>query len=204
MKKVVVAAALIAVFAAARANPNLIEDGGFEAQRQADASWSVYSTIPGWRTVSGAGIEIRNDIVGSAFEGRNFVELDSDDNSAMSQLVTTHAGQRYTLDFEYSAREGVPVSSTPIDVFWNGSPLARVALDGRSQGGNQWHAYGFSVLGTGRDTLTFAAGGTSDSWGGSLDAVSLTAAVPEPSIYALMALGIAVVATARRKARAAR
>ena len=45
------------------------------------------------------------------------------------------------------------------------------------------------MTGTGSDSLRFAATGTSDSYGGSLDAVSLTAAVPEASTWAMMILG---------------
>lgn len=46
------------------------------------------------------------------------------------------------------------------------------------------------VVGTGNDVLRFSATGPNDSLGGSLDNVSLTAAVPEPGTYALMAAGL--------------
>lgn len=190
MKSLFAAAALIASLGSAHA-VNLVVDGGFEDVKQAPGTWSVYSSINGWSS-SGAGIEVRDGVAGNAFEGSNYVELDSNSNSAMAQTIKTVAGSLYTLSFEYSAREGVAAASNPISVAWNGNLLGTAALDGIGQHGNVWHLYSFSVLGTGSDVLQFAATGTSDSVGGSLDAVSVSA-VPEPSTAVLMVGGLAVI-----------
>ena len=63
-----------------------------------------------------------------------------------------------------------------------------------------------NVIGTGFDSLKFSAVGISDSYGGSLDAISLTAAIPEPATWAMMILGffgVSFMAYRRRKSIAA-
>ena len=203
-KNLVAAAALLAALGSAHAATNLVVDGSFEDQAQATGSWNVYNALPGWTTVSGSGIELRNQVAGNAFDGKNYVELDAYSNSAMAQTLTTTAGAFYTLTFEYSAREGVAAASNAINVLWNGGLLGTAMLDGIGQSGNVWHAYSFMVQGTGSDTLTFAATGASDSLGGSLDAVAVTAAIPEPSTYALMFGGLVLIGFSLRRRRSAR
>lgn len=204
MKKLLLAALLAACFGAAHAGPNLVVDGSFEDQAQAAGSWSVYNAINGWTTVGGSGIELRNDVAGTAFDGVNFVELDSYSNSAMAQTLTTVAGSTYDLSFAYSARAGVSAGSNPIQVLWNGNGIATVTANGSSLSGNDWQVFNYTVTGSGSDTLTFRAIGVNDSLGGSLDAVTVTTAVPEPSTYAMMFLGLGLIGASlgrRRKMR---
>jgi len=203
MKKLLLAVALAASFGAAQAG-NLVVDGSFEDQAQAAGSWNVYNAINGWTTVSGSGIELRNDVAGTAYDGVNFVELDSYSNSAMAQTLTTVAGASYDLSFAYSARAGVSAGSNPIQVLWNGVGITTVTANGSNLSGNDWHLFNYTVTGTGSDTLTFRAIGVNDSLGGSLDAVTVTAAVPEPSTYAMMFLGFGLMGVSlsrRRKPR---
>ena len=202
MKNLIVAAALIAILGSAHAS-NIVVDGGFESVNQANGTWNVYTSIAGWTTTSGSGIEVRNGVAGNAYEGHNYVELDSYDNSAMAQTLTTQAGAQYTLSFEYSARTGVAASSNPISVYWDGNLLGTADLDGTAQSGNVWNLYTYTVTGTGSDVLKFAAGGTNDSVGGSLDAVSVSA-VPEPSTTAMMFAGLALIGFSLRKRRTER
>ncbi len=194
-------AALLVSFGSAHAS-NIVVDGGFEDVNQPYHSWSVYNNIKGWTTVSGSGIEVRNHASGNAYEGKNFVELDSYRNSAMAQTLATAAGTTYTLSFEYSARSGVAADSNPISVYWNGQLLGTPMLDGTHQVGNVWHLYDYTVVGTGSDVLEFKAVGKSDSTGGSLDAICVTA-VPEPATAALMVGGLALmgVSLGRRRQR---
>lgn len=204
MKKLLLAALLAASFGAAHAGPNLVVDGSFEDQAQAAGSWSVYNSINGWTTVSGSGIELRNDVAGTAFDGVNFVELDSHSNSAMAQTLTTVAGATYNLSFAYSARPGVSAGSNLIQVLWDGIALAAVTANGNKLSDNDWHVFNYTVTGSGSDTLTFRALGVNDSLGGSLDAVTVTTAVPEPSTYAMMFLGLGLIGASlsrRRKMR---
>lgn len=200
MKKLLIAATLLAALGSAHAAANLVVDGSFEAQAQATGTWNVYGTLPGWSTVSGSGIELRNHVAGNAFDGSNYVELDSYSNSAMAQTITTAAGSFYTLSFEYSARAGVGAASNGIEALWNGTSVASVTADGSSLSGNDWHLFSYSVRGTGSDVLSFRAVGISDSLGGSLDAVAVTA-VPEPSTYAMMFAGLALIGFSLRSRR---
>jgi hypothetical protein len=193
MNKLLLAVALAASFGVAHAGPtNLVVDGSFEDQAQAAGSWNVYNKINGWTTVSGSGIELRDQVAGNAFDGKNYVELDSYNNSAMAQTLTTTAGSLYTLSFAYSARAGVDAASNPIEVLWNGLSVATVTGSGLGQSGNVWSTFNYAVTGTGSDVLTFRAMGTNDSVGGSLDAVSVSA-VPEASTYAMMFFGLVAI-----------
>ena len=63
-------------------------------------------------------------------------------------------------------------------------------MSAKGSGAHNWLEIGLQVVGTGHDVLAFRATGLNDSLGGSLDNVSLTAAVPEPGTYALMAAGL--------------
>jgi hypothetical protein len=183
---------------------NLLTNGSFEdvgmaagIQTQAVNTWNIYSQLPGWTGV-GAGIEVRNNVAGTAQDGANFVELDTTRNSVALQSVTTAAGAWYDLVFWYAARPNTgnrPSDTNMISVLWNGSALQ--TLNAVSSNQHQWLKYSFRVLGTGNDAVEFRAAGTSDSYGGSLDNVSLT--VPEPGSLALAVGALAAVAGLRRR-----
>ena len=142
MKNIILAAVLAASFGGANA---ALVNGSFDDQVQNPGSWGVYQSLPGWTTASGSGIEVRNAVAGSAYDGGNYVELDSYSNSSMSQAVTTTAGALYTLSFAYSAREGVAYDSNTVQALWNGSSVATVSADGTGQSGNVWNIYSYTV-----------------------------------------------------------
>jgi len=178
---------------------NLIANGSFEQDSQAAGTWGIYADLTGWTGVNN--IELRNNVAGQASDGVNFVELDTDSNNSMFQEVATVIGATYYLTFDYSGRTGVPSESNPIDAFWNGTSLTHIFSSGIGEIGNHWTTVGFYVVGTGNDRLSFSASGISDSYGGSLDNVTLIAAVPEPETYAMMLAGLGLMGfvASRRK-----
>ncbi|MBC8056761.1 MAG: PEPxxWA-CTERM sorting domain-containing protein [Rhizobiales bacterium] len=204
MKNLVITAALLASLGSAHAGPSIVVDGSFEQQAQASGTWGVYQTLPGWTTFAGAGIELRNSVAGTASSGKNFVELDSHRNSGMSQTLTTLAGSFYTLSFDYSAREGIAAASNGIEVLWNGASVATLTADGTGFSGSNWNLYSYNLLGTGSDVLGFRSVGTNDGFGGSLDSVAVTTAVPEPATWAMTLAGFALVGFWLRRRRSNR
>ena len=54
--------ALLAAVAHGAQAASLLINGSFESTPQASGTWAVYSSIPGWTTTSGAGIEVRNNV----------------------------------------------------------------------------------------------------------------------------------------------
>ncbi|MYM87481.1 PEPxxWA-CTERM sorting domain-containing protein [Rugamonas sp. FT82W] len=202
-KNLIKSAALVALLSsgsAFAAPVELVVNGSFEANHQAAGTWANYNNLTGW-TGGEHGIELRNNVAGVAADGVNFVELDTNKNSSMTQSVQTVLGQHYTLTFQFENRPGVAISSQGLSVDWGGAEIAHVnnSLNGT------WETRTYSLIGDGSAMkLKFIATGTSDSYGTSLDNVSLTTAVPEPETYAMLLAGLGLVGVAARRRKAAK
>jgi hypothetical protein len=192
---------LLAVAASsASASPvNLIINGSFEQSPVATGTWKITDTLPGWTYLSGpgTGFEIRNDVAGSAVDGNNFIELDTNGNTHIGQyLDQLVAGSTYELSYWLSPRPGLGADTNGMLAFWNGVQLdaATSAMQG------DWTRYSYAVTAAeGRNLLSFQAIGTSDSYGSGLDNVQLSQ-VPEPGSLALTLAALAGALALRRRA----
>ena len=190
-------AGVTALFALAPAQAVTTFQTNFDSIAVPAGSFIIVPTAEGWTATGGDGIEIQNHAAGDPFSETNLVELDSNNNSAMSRTID--AGS-YTLNFYYSARPNVPAASNGIDVLVNGVSIFNITGDGG--GGTNWMPQSINFGVNASSTLTFAAIGTSDSLGGYLDNIGLTG-VPEPATWAMMLGGfMAVGAAARRRSGA--
>jgi len=181
--------ALVGSVAASAAPINLIENGSFESVSQSNGTWSIYSSLAGWQ-VGKNGVEVRNNNAGNAFDGVNFIELDTTANSWIAQTFETTVGQTYKVSFYYAPREGVAADSNDIVVMLNSANLRTAGGNGLSRSGNNWQEYDFNFVAMGElSTLGFRASGLSNGYGGSLDNVSVSA-VPEPSSWATLLAGL--------------
>lgn len=198
--KSVAIAALLASGGAFAAPVELLLNGSFEANHQAAGTWANYANLTDW-TGGPHGIELRNNVAGVAANGVNFVELDTNHNSSMTQTVQTKLGQQYTLSFQFQDRVGVATSSQGLAVDWGGNEIDHVnnSLHGA------WETRTYTLIGDGTAmNLKFIATGRDDSFGTSLDNVSLTTAVPEPETYAMLLAGLGLVGFAARRRKAAK
>jgi len=155
------------------ASQELVINGSFEEPVLPSSSISVISSITGWTPTIGTLIELRNNYVGTASDGDQFVELDVYINSGITQTLGTSASSKYLLSFDYSPRIYQPASTNNIEVYWDGVLIADATDTGSSS--NNWTTYVFDVVSSENSTvLEFRAAGTSDSLGGNLDNVSVT------------------------------
>ena len=198
------------------AQANLITNGSFEdltgigssASGTAGASldageWGVYNTIPGWTTVSGAGIELHRtppSVVGGVLapDGNVYVELDShpgpNSNSAMQQSLTLEPGD-YQLTFQYRPRTDSNTDNI-IEASFNGVTL--VTLSGPPPTGWTTSTTTFSYAG-GTAPLKFAALGTQNTLGGFIDNVKLVQVPDNGSMMAMLGAGLMGLGFFRRR-----
>lgn len=169
-------------------------------------TWSVVQSADGWTTSSGPGIELQNRVAGNpntSAEDDVFVELDSHNglnglnNSSMSRKITN--GGSYVLQFLYSPRPTVSAESNGIGVFLNNVQIPPTFQQlGNSQ--TSWSLKTLQFYAPANSTLTFSALGTSETLGGYVDDIKLTA-VPEPATWAMMIMGFAGLGAVLRRRR---
>jgi len=178
---------------------NLVTNGSFESTVQGSGTYGVYTTLPGWDTWS---VEVRNNVAGIAQDGANFVELDTTKNSSISQNISIATAGAYQLSFWYDSRpdNGTLPTDTNLLAWTFGANSGSILNNWTTDVQGDWTNYtGTFNLAAGLVGLSFAAGGTSDSYGGSLDNVSVTL-VPEPESYAMLLAGLGLMgAIARRR-----
>ncbi len=143
-----------------------------------------------------------------AKDGVSHVELKVNQSTKLWQRIATTAGTQYTL--RYSAAHRVNGSNrSQIDVYFGsalGATSSLISTTGTSlANGFQWYDFEAAFTGVADGYLEFRSMGTHPTYGDHLDNVSVFAAgspstvVPEPSTYALLALGLGGVFAARRR-----
>jgi hypothetical protein len=207
MKKIIALAALAAISATASAAGNLFTDGSFESIAQANGTWNTYTSVPGWTvtTASGSstsnGLEVRNNVAGTAQDGHNFIELDGYENDKIKQSFTTTIGKDYEISFWFADRAGVAAGSEGfLATVVSGSSASAAGFGAAGDNGTAWHliTMDFTAEST-TSVFSIKATGTSDGYGTSFDNFQATA-VPEPASLGLFAAGMAVLGlTARRR-----
>jgi hypothetical protein len=182
-----VASVLFAIPMIASAAVDLVTNGSFEIDSQASGTWNIYNSLTGW--TGSPNIELRNNVAGTAYEGGNFIELDTYSNSSLSQLLVGTPGL-YQLSFWYSARPGTGATNDLTFTVDGSAPVT--VLNGASNAGSdhKWLNYSTIINFDGNGLLTFNASGISDSYGGSLDMVSFTSPIPESEIYVMLLIGL--------------
>jgi hypothetical protein len=165
---------------------NLVTNGGFET-----------GDLTGWLAVDTSfAIYVVNSPVQ---EGRNaaqiagfFVDVGTDNENSLSQVIATTAGQSYELSFWYYQDQSSP---NGLNVTWNGDSVYS-ATDEMVSG---YQHITTAVVGGGSDSLVFKA--YNDPAFTYLDNVSLSASVPEPGGWALMIGGLGVAGAMLRRRR---
>jgi lysophospholipase L1-like esterase len=149
---------------------NFIVNGDFEQNSLSNSGWTFADTVPGWTTPVGQ-LEIQESNFGNGnVDGDAIVELDSDGNATIQQVVTLPQAGQYRFSFQY-IRGGTDAASNGFEVFINGvsQGLVPVAVAG-------WQTYTLDLaLQAGANTVQIAARGISDGRGTLIDDVSLTA-----------------------------
>jgi len=208
IQKALISAALVIASVGSHAATNLVQNGSFEqvtaTNSQNNRTWNVYQSIVGWTGVPN--IEVRDNVAGIAQHGSNFVELDTHrttysnvTNSMMYQdILGTGAVE---VSFWYSARPRT--SATTNDLIFSLGSFSATVLHGvgNSTNAHVWTKYTkfLNLENDGVTRLSFSAAGVQDTYGGSLDNVVITTAVPEPETYAMLLAGLGLMGTIVRR-----
>lgn len=180
---------------------DLVLNGSFEQPSIGAATFSLFSSIPGWTPTAGQ-LELQsNGLYGPgsvAFNGVQWHEMDrASGATGIFQDLTTEVGQTYLLSFAYAPRPFTAAADNVFEVLWGGSTV--VTLGPLTPPGGDvidWQVASFVVTASATTTrLQFNDIGDVVSVGALLDNVSV---VPEPSTWAIASLGVVALALTRR------
>jgi len=193
----------------ATASQAALTNGGFESPVLAANNWYPVASIPGWSaSPTGANIEVWVQPFSgvAAYEGNQFVELNSNVASTIYQDVGSVAGQSVGYAFAHRGRTGVDTmrfTATDLgtdNMFGTADDTVLVTRT-VSDGTSAWGAYadrGFITSGN-NIRLSFTAVNPLGSVGNFLDAVRFDTSVPEPAGLALVGLGLVGIGLSRRR-----
>ncbi len=206
MKKIIAMAALAAISATASASSNLLANGSFEDTLVAAGTWNVFASVPGWAVTKANGsatpfgLEIRNNNVGTAESGSNFIELDGYENDKITQSFSTVAGHDYEIAFWFADRAGVATTSEGFSAsVVSGASSTSTGFGAVGDNGTAWHLITIDFTADSATSIFSIKGtGVSDGYGTSFDNFSAFA-VPEPATMGLFAAGLAVLGLSRRR-----
>jgi hypothetical protein len=129
--------------------PNIVNNGSFEADNVATGGY-VYLTAPSGWTASNPGVnevaDTWNGIPGT--DGPQWIEFSS---NALSQALSTQAGQNYTFSFDFRGGDQGSGDQQRFRVRVNGQLLDLVDANGV----NSWNNKSYTFTGTGNDTIRF-------------------------------------------------
>jgi len=153
--------------------------------------WYDGSTSYGGQTrPEPAHLELHRGVLGNAYSGEQYAELDTDwdgpggslNNEPASvkiyQDIPTLPGQTYDIKFYFSPRPGH--SDNILDFSWDGEVRDTVSADGTGNTNTSWVEYSYSFTAAGSLTrLEFIEKGAPDSLGAFLDEVSVKCVLPQ-------------------------
>jgi predicted ribosomally synthesized peptide with SipW-like signal peptide len=190
---------------------NLVTNGGFEVPEVTHASnWDIFpSPVTGWNVEwrgdipasydppgavpvqsrpNPANIELHEGVVGPAFEGNQYVELDSDwgghaapdysgepASASIYQDIATTAGATYQIKYVWAPRPGTTAANNRLEVQWNNVVVDDTGtMADPPAAGIQWIERTVQVTATGATTrLRLTDRGTADSLGTFVDKVQV-------------------------------
>lgn len=204
MRAPMILASLLVFAGVAQAAPNLVVNGGFEAQSAPPAGYTLDVTPTGW---TGTGDLVGQGYAGSvnSGDGNNWFDLNPDTSAGtgLHQVINgLVAGTAYTFSFEYNGGGGGTTTQIAFDLTNTQGSLFSGTVSTANlnvYGGTPWATYSTTfVAGASLPaTLSFNPNGV---WsGGFIDKVSITPSVPEPGAAALSLAGLALMATVIRR-----
>ena len=197
------AAAAAAALLPASANAAGFVNGSFELGASPGLFTTIAggnsSTITGW-TVTGSGV----DYIGNYWAAQNLsrsIDLNGIGQGGIQQTFDTAAGTVYNVSFWLAGNpDGAPITK---NVLVGASGANSAAYTFNFTGFNQfdmgWVNYTYRFVATGASTTLSFASQDAGSYGGALDNVSVTGAVPEPATWAMMILGFGLIGGAMRR-----
>ena len=185
--------------------PNLLVNGSFELGAWSNTSLG-YMDVPtgsteitGWTTLDNRVAWARTPTGDGVLASDGTFSLDLtgfgnlSPNAGVTQTITTVPGAAYTLSFQVDA---IPVYGLPVVVQAQAGATSQVF----SKSGAGWQTFSLGFTATGPSTAITLHGVRQAATGYvGLDAVSVTAQVPEPGAWALMAGGLALLGWRRRR-----
>jgi predicted ribosomally synthesized peptide with SipW-like signal peptide len=182
---------------------NVLENYSFEKPEVTHgAKWEVFETpVDGW-TIEWRGdipptfgsqnrpalakLELHENVLGSAYEGDQYSELDSDwggpndsgtgepASITMYQDIQTVAGRPYRIKFAFAARPNTPAADNRVEVKWDGAVVHDTGNVADGNDGIEWQVISVNVVATSNVTrLQFTDLGLANSQGSFIDDIKL-------------------------------